>query len=281
MTSTGVGDELRRERIRQGLSLDQIVQRTKISPRSLHAIEEDALDQLPGVVFARNFVRLYAADLKLDADALVARLPRLDIDAAPLPNPPARDRRPKRDPRLTATIASFLWLITAAGAVTGGWYYFNRERVNRATTVAAAPAPVSKPVSPGSPPPPPQVPLDGAAVPTDSPQSVAADSNTSVITDSANSRAVQVVLTAKEAAWVRISADGRTAFVGLLHPHDTRSVVADALIKIFTGNAGGLDISLNGKVLDPLGPSGQVRTVSLTAEGPQFVPRTPLALSPL
>ncbi len=277
MTSTGVGDELRRERIRQGLNLDQIVQRTKISPRSLQAIEEDALDQLPGIVFARNFVRLYAAELKLDADALVGRLPRLDIDAAPLPNPPVRSRRPRPDPRLTATVASFLWLVTAAGAVTGGWYYFNRERVHRATTVAAAPAPILKQVAAAPSSPQPQTPADDAAPSTDSP----ATAVESTVADSTSNRAVQVVLTAKEAAWVRISADGRTAFVGLLHPNDTRSVVADALIKIFTGNAGGLDISLNGKALDPLGPRGQVRTVSLTAEGLQFVPRTPLASSPL
>jgi cytoskeletal protein RodZ len=281
MTSTGVGDELRRERIRQGFSLDQIVQRTKISPRSLQAIEEDALDQLPGIVFARNFVRLYAADLKLDADAFVARLPRLDIDAAPLPNPPLRDRRRRGDPRVTATIASFLWLVTAAGAITGGWYYFNHERMHHGTTVASAPAPVSKPVSSAPLSLPPQVPSDGATLSPDSGSPVIADSRNSLLGDLAGTHAVQVVLTAKEAAWVSVSADGRTAFVGLLHPHDTRSVAADALIRIFTGNAGGLDISLNGKALDPLGPSGQVRTVSLTAEGPQFAPRIPLASSPL
>jgi hypothetical protein len=95
------------------------------------------------------------------------------------------------------------------------------------------------------------------------------------------SRPVQVILTAHEVAWVQVSADGRTEFVGTLHPNDTRSIAADAQVKILTGNAGGLDISLNGKPLDPIGPSGQVRTVRLTAEGPQFGPQNPPASSPL
>jgi len=76
-------------------------------------------------VFARNFVRLYAIDLELDADGLLARLPRVDIESAPLPNPPQRLGRQKWDPRLTAAVASVLWLVTACGAGTGAWYYYN------------------------------------------------------------------------------------------------------------------------------------------------------------
>ena len=59
------------------------------------------------------------------------------------------------------------------------------------------------------------------------------------------------------------------------------NIAADAQVKILTGNAGGLDISLNGKTLDPIGPKGQTRTVRLTAEGPQLGPQNPPASSPL
>jgi cytoskeletal protein RodZ len=270
VAASGIGDELRRERIRQGLSLDVIVQRTRISPRSLEAIEADAFDRLPGLVFARNFVRLYAIDLKLDPDALLTRLPRVDIDSAPLPAPPARSGRTKWDPRLTAALASILWLVTAAGAGFGAWYYVNRVR-HSATVVAVSPARVYKPT-----------PAIQSANPSPAqPESPASPPAAAPVEGFDNNRPVQVVLTAHEAAWVQISADGRKAFAGMLHPHDKRTIAADAQVKILTGNAGGLDISLNGKPLDPIGPSGQVRTVRLTAEGPQFGPQNPPASSPL
>ena len=271
MPVTGVGEELRQERLRQGFTLDDIAQRTRISSRSLEAIEANAFDRLPGIVFARGFVRVYAIDLNLDPEALVSQLPRVDIDSTPLPNPPVSNARTKWDPRLTAALASVLWLVTAAGAGTGAWYYFNHYVRHSVTTVAAAPAPVSSPAAPAA-----------------RPASSVLTANESASTPDAalpegfdGSRPVQVVLTAHEAVWVQVSADGRQAFEGILHPNDKRAIAADAQVKILTGNAGGLDISLNGKPLDPIGPSGQVRTVRLTAEGPQFGPQNPPASSPL
>lgn len=276
MAGTSIGDELRQERLRQGLTLDAVAQRTRIPLRSLEAIEAGAFDRLPGLVFARNFVRLYAVDLKLDPEALVVRLPRVDIDAAPMPDPPTRPGSSKWDPRMTAALASVLWLVTAGGAGTGAWYYFNHYSRHFITAVAAAPAPKptaqEKSVAPGPARPSPDQAASGQ---------VAHVRNEATARGFDNSRPVQVTLTAHDVVWVQVSADGRTAFVGTLHPNDTRTVAADAQVKILTGNAGGLDISLNGKPLDPLGPKGQTRTVRLTAEGPQFGPQNPPASSPL
>lgn len=255
MSVSGIGEELRLERLRQGLTVDEIVQRTRISARSLAAIEADAFDQLPGVVFARNFVRLYALELHLDADALVARLPRVDIDSAPMPVPPASTGRASWDPRITAAFASVVWLTIAAAAGTGAWYYYNHYGRHLVSTVSAAPPP---------------------ATAAQEATQLAADA-----TPAESTHPVEVVLTAREATWVQVTVDGQTAFAALLHPNDKRAIAADAQVKVVTGNAGGLDISLNGKALDALGPRGQVRTVRLTAEGPQLVPQNPPASAPL
>ena len=275
MASNGIGEELRRERLRQGLTLEDVVRRTRISPRYIEAIEADAFDRLPGTVFARNFVRLYALDLKLDSDDLLTRLPRVDIESAPLPNPPARAGRNPWDPRLTAALASVLWLVTAAGAGIGAWFYFTHSRQHSFATAVVAPAPAMKTTA--------RPPAATSPNPAQLADTVAVSTSGQGAPPEAfdNSRPVQVVLTAREAAWVQVSADGRTAFVGLLHPNDRRTIAADAQVKILTGNAGGLDISLNGKPLDPIGPSGQVRTVRLTAEGPQYGPQIPSASAPL
>src|SRR5262249_40811836 len=47
----GPGIMLREERLRKGLSLEEISRQTRISPRSLEAIEGQSFDRLPGVVF--------------------------------------------------------------------------------------------------------------------------------------------------------------------------------------------------------------------------------------
>jgi hypothetical protein len=85
------------------------------------------------------------------------------------------------------------------------------------------------------------------------------------------SSSIQVVVTAVQAAWVQLSADGKTSFTGMLMPNERKEISAVEQVKIVAGNAGGLTVSLNGKPLEPLGPVGQVRVVRLTAEGPEFL----------
>ena len=175
----GIGEELRQERLRQGLSVDEIARRTRISIRYIEAIDADAFDRLPGVVFTRNFVRLYSLELQLDPDAFVSRLPRVDIEAAPMPTPPSRPGRTAWDPRITAALASVLWLVTAGGAGTGAWYYYNHYGRHLVTTVASAPAPNNA----------------GAVQPSAlAPAAKNFD----------NSRPVQVILTAREVTWVQV-----------------------------------------------------------------------------
>ncbi|HVV47247.1 MAG TPA: RodZ domain-containing protein [Bryobacteraceae bacterium] len=290
MPVTGIGEELQRERIRQGLTLEDIVRRTKIPVRSLEAIESNAFDRIPGVVFARNFVRLYALDLKLDPESLIARLPRFDLDSAPLPDPPRTYGRNQWDPRVKAALVSAVWLIVAGAAGTGAWYYYNNYGRHLVASVAAAPPPIT-PSRPVSIPPPPgaTAPQSTATVPEAQTPDAAQPQlpETPAPVEQAKTgpldtnRPVQVVLTARDVVWVQVSADGRTAFVGTLQPNDTRTIAADDQVKVLMGNAGGLDISLNGKPLDPLGTKGQTRTVRLTAAGPQFAPRNPPVSSPL
>jgi flagellar biosynthesis protein FlhG len=56
----GSGPELRDERLRRKLTLASIVERTKIRPAYLQAIEEERFGDLPAAVFVRGFLREYA-----------------------------------------------------------------------------------------------------------------------------------------------------------------------------------------------------------------------------
>src|SRR3974377_699905 len=72
-----IGETLCRERMRRNLELGDIAGKLRISTRFLEAIESDRLDQLPGGVFAKSFVRQYAALLELDAEELSGRVQNL------------------------------------------------------------------------------------------------------------------------------------------------------------------------------------------------------------
>lgn len=261
MSSFGIGAKLRQERVGKGLAIDDISRDTRIAPRFLEAIETDDYSSLPGLVFTRNFVRQYALTLHLDPDPLLAELPKTDESTAPLPNPPARPRSSYHgDRRRHAILSSIAWVLVAGGAAGAAYLYFSHSRrasIPQArltprktaiaqTTEAKPPAPASAPIS----------------APVSAPPSTTAP--------------VQVALTAHgTSAWVQVSADGRITFTGTLKPNETREVSAAEQVKVLTGNAGALTISLNGKTLESIGPPGQVREVKLTAEGPQLLTKAP------
>lgn len=60
------GPALRRVRIRHGIELDEIAERTKINESHLAAIEQNRYDSLPSGVYLRGFLREFAKCLKLD-----------------------------------------------------------------------------------------------------------------------------------------------------------------------------------------------------------------------
>jgi len=66
------GEKLRKQREQRGLELDAISNTTKISTRMLRALEDEHLDQLPGGVFNKGFVRAYARQVGLDEEEVVA-----------------------------------------------------------------------------------------------------------------------------------------------------------------------------------------------------------------
>ena len=65
------GEELRRERLIRGVSLEEISAATKISVRLLTALEASDVRKLPAPVFTRGFIRAYARHLGLDMDEMV------------------------------------------------------------------------------------------------------------------------------------------------------------------------------------------------------------------
>jgi cytoskeleton protein RodZ len=79
------GEALRGERQRRSVSLEDIAQTTKVTVRSLQALESEAFDQLPGGILSKGIVRSYVRFLGLDEGEWVERF----LDASGQRNPAA------------------------------------------------------------------------------------------------------------------------------------------------------------------------------------------------
>jgi len=81
-----------------------------------------------------------------------------------------------------------------------------------------------------------------------------------------------------EPAWVYAISDGKEVFGKLLAKDETREIdfAEKALVRV--GNAGGVEISVDGKSIGPLGPRGAIRAIEITAAGHRFIPVSAVSL---
>jgi len=290
---TSIGDTLRRERLRRGWNLDQVAAETKISLHMLEAIEADQFDRLPGGVFARNFVRQYAQMLHVDEDEMLAAFRQQFEEpaeaAVPEPGP-----APFHVSRLTplaalserlgpsTSLSSFIGLVVVILVCAGAYSLWQKARRTPPATEAVAVAPKLQPqvaVKSIEPPKPEFRPAElsetGAIrVPeAPAPKPVAAIPVTASVPGEA--APMKVAFTATEPVWVSIRSDGTHLYSGTLDGQQTREFGATQKMTVLVGNAGGLDIALNGKPVGPIGPKGEIRMLVLTPSGAHVVPRTP------
>jgi cytoskeleton protein RodZ len=265
---TSIGDRLRRERLQNRISLDTISRDTKIGVRMLEAIEADQFEKLPGGVFRRSFVLQYARALGLDPDEISEELKQLNPFDEPPAIPTAEtirgvERRTNRVFGFPAvlsdlegsTIGSLLAAVGVIMICALVYSWLQTPPTRKAETARIEPAVVQ---------PKPAEPVRAEPVREQASREPAAPSNL------AEAAPVQVSLSAEERTWISVSSDGKTIFASLLQPHDTKLVEASEKVRILIGNAGGLDISLNGKPIGPIGPKGQIRVVYLTPAGAQI-----------
>lgn len=242
---------------------------------------------MPGVAFARGFVKTYASLLDLDAEELVSMMPRPDAIVTPVQEPHERDPflgsisssswDGRWDPRWNGPVSSAGWILFAIAAATGGYCYMNRPATPVAAVAAKSePAKLEQPKleQPKSE----AAKIESAKIESGKVEPASAEPRqnpapapqTAMAAVSNSGKPVQVVLTATESSWLNIVADGKAGFTGVMNANERREFDADTNVKIVAGNAGGVRISLNGRDLDPLGSHGQVRSVKLTAAGPQL-----------
>jgi cytoskeleton protein RodZ len=67
------GEDLRRAREQRGVSFEAICEVTKVPPKHIRALETGDLEELPGGVFRRGFLRSYLSALGLEEESWMRR----------------------------------------------------------------------------------------------------------------------------------------------------------------------------------------------------------------
>lgn len=66
-----IGEILKAERAKKGLSLEEVQRATKVNKKFIRALEGGDFSFIPTTVAARGFLRIYAVYLELDPDPMV------------------------------------------------------------------------------------------------------------------------------------------------------------------------------------------------------------------
>jgi cytoskeleton protein RodZ len=259
---TNFGASFKKAREFRGITLDQIAKETRISTRFLAAIENEEFHLLPGGVFNRGFIRTFAERVGLDPDEALADYERLVSAGEPNDvQSSTHDASTRRDRHLYPAAVAILALAI------GIFYFVTRE--GQPVQTATAP-PISKPTPQVQQPPAPVAAAE--TTPDTTPVAVAEQTPPPTVVSApapapapAPSQALTLDIEAHEKTWIKVTSDGNSVLAGeVLEPGMTRKFTAESSIYISVGNAAGLTLKINDKVLKPLGKSGQVRSVTIT-----------------
>lgn len=237
-----IGDILRQTRESQAKSLDEISRTTLIRSRLLAALESATLEELPEPIYIRGLIKRYGDALGLEGEVLaiqflthpIVRKSRLSWKSSP-----AAQLRP-----LHLYLAYVCLMVVA---VSGLSYVLKRSAPQSASLPSLEEVIGQKPTStPG-----------GARISAQqSNPTVTAESPALTAQQGDHPIRVEVKLTSQ--SWLRVVADGKTTYEGVLQEGETRLWVADKALTVRAGNAGGVVVAYNNGEAEKLGDPGAV-----------------------
>jgi len=231
-----IGEALTSAREAQGKSIEDAATATHIRSSYLEALEAERFEDLGGHVYAKGFLRSYAGWLGIDPAPLVAEyreLERAEVKVV--------ERVPTGIGNLGYRQRSPNWLVV--GLVAGGilvlavlYQLLSPSGGDRNDPGLLARAPAATATT---------APTTRSTTPTSTTGPVATNG-------------VELVLRYLAPSWTVVEADGKVVFRGTPTAKEQRRFSADRLIKITLGNAGGVQLTVNGRKLGIAGSSGSI-----------------------
>jgi cytoskeleton protein RodZ len=277
---SSLGLYLRGLREAKGMSLDDIARSTRVGRRHLEALESDTFTELPAPVFVKGFIRAYCEFLDSSSDEALG-LYRATTGEPAAPHGPLRPLlapRPRRAGPLAISIILFIALGASLFALRLGLQSSRKdsasapakEEARKAATptpaasaakpaadMPTAPSTAQTPAAPSAP--------AGALAPSSSSAALTTSASASTPTPPSSSAPGEakpgnhhLIVRAIEPTWLRVQVDDGQVAEELLQAGAVREWTATRRFTLTVGNAGGVEIDLDGKRMPSLGAKGAV-----------------------
>jgi len=259
---TSLGGYLRALREARGSSLEDMARSTRVGIRHLEALEEERLTDLPAPVFVRGFIRAYCGFLREAPEEALGQYEALagERATAQAANAPPRPRTTWAPSSLLVGLALLVILGIALIVInltvkrTGG----TSVAASKIEAPGPGPSAVSAPHVAGPATPPVETTPRPVAAPPAPASSTAPRPTPAPALVKSGQGPQRLLIKAVEPTWIRVQPDEGRATEELLPAGASREWSAERRFLVTIGNAGGVELALNGKVLPPLGPKGSV-----------------------
>ncbi|MFF2378681.1 helix-turn-helix domain-containing protein [Streptomyces sp. NPDC058108] len=254
-----VGRALQLARIEAGLTVDDVSNATRVRIAIVHAIEQDDFSPCGGDVYARGHIRTLARAVQLDPAPLLARYDA-EHGGRPAPTPAAplfeaeRIRPERRGPNWTAAmVAAIVAVIGFVGftAIKGTSDDGAKSNVAEGSTPTTSKSPVS------------------ASPKISKPADPKPDPSDSAIAAAPQDKVIVQVSAPDGRSWISAKDhNGRLLFDGLLKKGESQTFQDKQKIDLVLGDAGAIQLYVNGKKIDDQFQSGQVERLTYTKGDP-------------
>ena len=291
------GGALRQAREAQGLSVQDVASKLRLSPKQIEAIEADHFAKLPEPTIVRGFIRNYAKQLKINSE------PLLDAYTVIVPSNTQHELTVKPSSNMQVTsdnkpkASSYIWAGLLALLALGAWLFYQNYIEKPSPTKLSADTEVS--VEALEPLPEPALPAaerapelqasteltlpaaPDAAMPTASadpalpaapvaalPATAPVAAPVEVVPEAASTLAevAKLEFNAMQETWVNvIDAEGKVIYDKIIFAGSRETIQAKPPVNVIVGNAGGASLSMNGKIID-LGPHSRNNVARIKLE---------------
>ncbi|MBH8575600.1 helix-turn-helix domain-containing protein [Nostocaceae cyanobacterium CENA369] len=238
-----MGGQLWAARQEKSLSLEEMVVLTKIPRRLLAAIEEGNLNDLPEPVYIQGLIRQFADALGFNGVEFASHFP-----VASLPAIPKAAGKIRFIGQLRPLHLYLLYIFVIVCSVSSLSQFLNNASLRASNSQSN-----------------PQQETYLKTDPTHTKPSTKVQAVSDTLSNSKDNQSVQIGVTLKSSSWIRVVADGKTEFEGVLPEGTHRVWKAQEQLTVKTDNAGGVLMSVNQQEAKQMGEPGKVEEVNIAA----------------